>query len=403
MPSRKRTRANDDAIFLLEYKVLFQRRAPYAASMKSFAISTTLMACTLTVLVGCKKPTSGAPDTSSAPAATSAAPATGLRDPSNRKDIVALAESALACEWNESSGFDEAKCPALAAWTKSEVVQAPEADATLLAMLADDRDPVRWLAGNALARQERPARTDASSAKKLLEAALREPKPLVARMLGGAAALSDLEATGLESQVRGALVSGSSVELRAGLASHVLKVNPKLFDVVLQLARTAPDPTLRSSSIWGLRLAPDEKLPEVHALWLARADDSNDEVVTEVYLRCSVYTACRPIWDGLLAKMEQRKKMLPATVSLLAAMLRETTDKSKRGRLVKLATRIVEDEKQDAVVRTMALQALAEAKEPAAQTLAKTHQSSSELLLGMTAKEILEAAGADASADASPK
>lgn len=377
--------------------------------MKSSARSRISIVCILAGLLGCQKSTSEARDAGATNAATSAADAasagssTGLRDPSNRQDVVALAEAVLACDWDESRGFDEAKCPARATWAKSDVVQAPEADATLLAMLADDRDSVRWLGSNALARDTRPARSDASSAAKVLETAVREPKRLVARELGGAAARIDLEATGLERQVRDVLGGGSSVELRAGLASRVLKANPKLFDVVFQLARTAPDPTLRSSSVWGLRFAPAEKLPEVHALWLARADDADADVIDEVYMRCATYTACRPIWDGLLAKMEQRKAMPTATGPLLDAMLTETTDKPKRARIVKLATRIVENESQDEVVRAMTLQALGRAKEPAARTLAKKYESSPKMLLALNAKGILEPDTADASSDASPR
>jgi hypothetical protein len=353
----------------------------------------------LALLSACDRSTGDAPPES---AATSVSPSpdssatVGLSDPNNRKEVVALAERALACPWSEPVGIDGSNCPALAAWTESDLVQGAESDATLLAMLADRRDAVRWLAGLALSQLSRPPRKDAPSAERLLQAAVAEKSPRVALELGGAVALVDLEATGIEGRTRDILQGDSLLELRRGLASRVLKSNPKLFDLVLGLARTARDPELRASSVWGLRFAPAEKLPEVYDLWLARADDGDPDVADDVFLRCSTYDACRGIWDRLLTKLEARRATPTSTGLLLRTMLAETNDEAKRARIVKIATRIVEDESQDDVVRTMTLAALWNAKVPAARVLAEKLQSSPRSLVQQQAKEILQATQVDA-------
>lgn len=354
-------------------------------------IGTPCRLAMVAILLACPEPRSDAPTGDVSTPATPAAnpvPAVGLDDPSNRSDVVALAQRALACEW--INGIEEATCPALGVWTKSTVVQDRSADATLLAMLVDGRDPVRWLAGRALSQDGRAAITDPRSAKRLLDAALGESKPLVARVLGGAVARIDLRATGLEQPVRDVLQSADAlVELRQVLASRALEANPELFDAVFHLARTTREPELRSSSVWGLRFAPADKLSQVHDLWLATADDP--EVVDEVYVRCAVYTACRAIWDPLLTKLEQKKAASMATGVLLSAMLDATTEAATRARAVKSATRIVEDESQEDVVRGMTLQALADAKEPVARRLAETYGRSEhpDSLLAVYARGIL--------------
>jgi hypothetical protein len=84
-------------------------------------------------------------------------------------------------------------------------------------------------------------------------------------------------------------------------------------------------------------------------------------------------------------------------------MLADLSDKAKRARVVKLATRIVEDESQDEAVRSMTLAALWNAKLPEARVLAEKYRSSPPGLLQLQAKEILEAKEAAAGAEAAAR
>ncbi|MBS2011893.1 MAG: hypothetical protein JST00_03310 [Deltaproteobacteria bacterium] len=326
--------------------------------------------------------------------------ATGLKNPANRREVVALAEAALACPWDDARGIDDAKCPAVGKWTKSPILLEPSSDATLLAMLADARPPVRWLAAKSLDAFERPARVDATSAARLLAAAEREPSAPVARALGLAVGAIDLGATALAPKVQAVLEGGARVELRAGIASSVVRRNPSFFPVVMKLARTATEPDLQSSSTWGLRFAAPEHQKEVQALWLERADSADPDVSDEVYTSCSVYLECEPIAATLLGKLEARKRMPLFVFAFLRVLISEPIHASLRTRAIELANRVVDDEAQEDGVRALTLDSLHRCGVPSAMVLARKYEGSSLLFLRERAKEILERGPLDGGADA---
>ncbi len=328
----------------------------------------------------------------------------GLQDPRNRRDLIALAEPVLACGWDDKVGF-HFDCSALDAWKKSPLLRDPATEATLVAMLSDARAPVRWLGAKGLATSERPPLVDAASAKRVVEAALAEQTSWASHALGGATATIDLRATGLETKVGAALEGGARVEFRRGLARTVLRHNPQLFPVVMQLARTEADDDVRHASLIGLLLAPPERLPAVHELWLELADDPSVKVAEGIYADCPAYSTCRPIYSKLLSKLETRKLGASIRVTFLSAALKEMTDERERARAVKLAMEIVDDDAAETGLRSLALKLVASVDTPSAVKLAQKYEGHGAWAMPLreTAKEILhenrpDAAAADAAA-----
>lgn len=329
----------------------------------------------------------------------------GLQDPRNRRDVVALAEPVLACAWDDKVGFNFFECSALDTWTKSPLLREPATEATLVAMLSDARPSVRWLAAKGLATSERPPLVDAASAKRVVDAALGEQTSSTSLALGGATAAIDLHKTGLETKARAALEGGSRVEFRRGFARTALRHNPQLFPVLMQLARATPEDDVGHASVVGLRLAPPDRLPAVRELWLELADHPSVTVAESVYADCALYSECRPIYGALVSKLETRKLDGGIRVTFLDAALKHMTDPDARGRAVKLASQVVEDESAGNGLRSLALKLVASADGPSAVRLAQKYKSDGGIggPLQSSAGEILEPSGRDAGRDATTR
>jgi hypothetical protein len=359
----------------------------------------------------CERANTTAPpgsDASAAPAtATDASPATpsrsGLERPENDPTITILARAALACPWTEK-GFDDA-CAALRAWRETPALRSTDADATLLAMLEDTREPVRALAGIALAAPGRAGLRDPARARALLDLARREPNDRVARELGFAIGELDLDATHLQTEVRELVTSSSKPLLRLAVVSRTLRANPALFDVVLQLARAEREASVRRVAVKALRLAPADKKEQVQALWLELTSSPDGELADVAASSCvNTPDLCASRWDEVLTKLEARvaafPSFLPSALGELHAQPRATA--AQKARAKKLAIAIVETKSNDDIARGKALSALATMDPVAARKLAARFVGDTSLvLLQLVSAELLADAGGGA-ADAGP-
>lgn len=354
-------------------------------------MACALLLTGLAVLTACTK---GAPDSSDAAPATPLA--RGLDQPTNDARVVLLARAAMACPWTDK-GIEES-CAALGAWKKAAEVRAPTADTTLVTILDDPRDPVRLLAGVALAEVARPLHRDGARAKLLVEAARGERNDRVGRELGFAVGELDLAATKLEPEVRDLVASHPVSFVRLAIVSRTLKNNPSMFEPIFHLARTERDPSVRRAAIGALRLAPLERKEQVSNLWIDLTGDPDGDVADVASAGCvNSEELCGYRWDDVLTKMEARvaafPSFMPFALGELYAQPRATAQQKARAK--KLATAVLETKTNDDIARGKALGALATMDPVAARKLAVQYATDTSLvLLPMVARDLLSDAGA---------
>lgn len=337
---------------------------------------------------GCSK--SSPPDVRDA-APTSVPRPQGLDHPANDPRVASLARGALACPWTDK-GLVET-CPALIAWKKA-VEQDTSADPTLVAMLDDSRDAVRWLSGVGLAEGSRPLHRDGERAKVLVDATRREKHERVGRELGFAVGALDLTATKLEREVRELVTSHPLPLVRLAIVSRTLQTNPSMFELVFQLARTEKDPQVRRSAIGALRLAPAAHREQVGALWVELASDADGEIADAAVTKCAVSEEiCRARWDDLLTKMEARATAFPEFMPFALGDLHEQprATAQQKARAERLAVAVLEATSNTDIARSKALAALARMDPKRARALAAKYvDAPSVVLLPLVARDVLD-------------
>lgn len=325
----------------------------------------------------------------------------GLDDPSNQAPVVALARAALGCSWREEEGLDE-KCPAAVNWRSAGEVKAETAVATLLAMLSDRREPVRWLAGVALAVGPRALYADAASAKRVVEAARRERHPRVGRELGFAVGALDLRATKLEPEVRDLIARHPVPFVRLAIVARTLEGNPSMFDVVAGLVRSERDDGVQRAAMDALRSAPTERRAEAGTLLLEAT--GKPELGDWAAWSCAQSEpVCGPRWDEMLTKLEGRRDRATSfMVYALESLHRQPKATSaQRARVEKLALAIVQDDAGDDIARSKAIDTLGRIAPTAARAMAAKYKGDDRtILLQRAAEEIFAGGAADAGRDA---
>lgn len=330
--------------------------------MKIMAMRIVVMAV-LALALGCSEekkadPTPPPTEKGAKPEAKAEPPAKGLGNKGNDPAVVALAKAAQACkpdgsrlEWN---------CDGFKAWRDSKLFEDDKTDATLLNLLEDSDEKVRFLGADRLAKH---AVEDAAAAKRVLAAAQAETSPLVADALGKALGQIDGTKTGIAAEVNKLVSSHKLPELRVGLITTGAS-NPAVFDAILAVANESTDEKMRlAAEISFYNNTPSGKEADVCKMWLANVDHANAEVAGEAAAVCGRVSSCKANWEALLNKIEAKTKKGAVNNQQLAAALSwmhdgsESTAKQK-ARTLKLAKAIASNPKNDAFARSRTLEFL---------------------------------------------
>jgi hypothetical protein len=279
---------------------------------------------------------------------------------------VAVAQETLTCEWEEK-GFT-LNCDAYRAWTRSDALEG--ADQTLLNMLEDDNEQVRFLAATILNERQVATtyREEAAEARRVVVAAGAEETDVVAFHLGGAVAVINFGAVddaALASEIVEMMQSHPVASARAGLASRLMGVNrahPELFEVYLEVARGDEDAQVRREAQAGLRASmPDEAQQAMLCeLWSEAAADGDGDVASQAAEALTDLTYCREHWDALLETLRARAeaghvasaddfKRFPKVLHNIHRHADATPD--QRTRAVEVARALVENEANDGRMR----------------------------------------------------
>jgi len=342
------------------------------------------------VFVGCGKKKG---DAEAAPS-----PGGGLDDPKNDAAVVTAAKAALACDWGTSGlKYD---CPALKTWRESPLLKDGKADTTLIAMLGDAKDPVRWLAAEALANQGKTYEKDAALANQVIGASQAEKQPLIAGPLGRATGNIDAKATNLGEAMKTLAKTHAVVDYRKAIIGSMLFANRELFyDFVVDLARNDKNDDVRRAALsapW--TGTPPGRSPDSCKLWLDQVDDPKPDNGGEAAYLCAFYPndgGCKAQWDPLLTKLETRAKGGKVQASQMSSALKylwqqKGASNAQKDRAVAIAKALVENPANGGSPRGNALRFVAEAEGDKAKPFAKRFEGDKEFFVKSSAKDILD-------------
>ncbi len=329
-----------------------------------------LLAAALVLVAGlgckmCSKEGSETKPAASGSAATSSSVGrgAGLAAPGNDPVVVELAEKALSCEWG--SGGLKYSCKPAQAWAKSGLMKDGKADATLVAMLDDQRPPVRWLGAKSLLQNGREYAVDATLAGRVLAAARAETDVVVAEPLGSAAGKIDVTKTGLKNEVERLVSTHSLSKLRAALVQRAQSSNREaLFEFTVTVAEQDPDASVRRAAIDALWIAtPGQKKGPACDAWLDRmSSDPSDEVAAKAayLLLFAPRGQCRAQWDAALSVVEARAAAGMAKDGNWGACLpyfheQDQASTAQKSRAVAIAKQMVENTGNSGVARSRAI------------------------------------------------
>jgi hypothetical protein len=330
--------------------------------------TTSMLVLALAAACGSEKkpdpePAQGS-DTKPAPAADLPPANSGLLAKDNDPAVVALSRAALVCKVDDKQL--DYFCAGYTAWRDSALLTDNKADKTLVNLLEDRDEKVRYLAAEKLTGIHTGYAQDPVAAKRVLAAAQRETSVLVAERLGKALGFVDVEKTGITADVRKLIVEHKLVDLRIGLIAEGAHSNSDaLFDVVFELATGSTDDKIRLKAVTAFWVGtPSSKRNDVCKMWLDTVDHTNAEIAGEAAYMCGLNSSCTAQWDKLLDKLDARAKR--GTVShrqMTAALEWQAKQKEatapQKARALAIAKAVVENPKNASDARAHAIDVVA--------------------------------------------
>ena len=363
--------------------------------MRRSVVRASLVALPL-VVMGCGNKSSGSGDA----APSGGGSGKGLDAAGNDPAVVALAKKALACTWNpQGPKYD---CADRKAWESSDLFKGGKNDATLVAMLEDGNEQVRWLAANRLVPLGSTYRGDKVLAERALNAVLAEKGTLIGRTMGNVAGNIKLSELGLVEKARPLFKAPTPKEIRIGFLDQAQFNNrDAYYAAVTELAKSDPDKDIRMAaygSFW--TGTPKGKTAEVCQLWFDITHDANEQVGSHAAYYLSFYSldgGCAAKWDGMLDDIEKRAKAGTAKSSDWPGALyymsgQKGASDAQKGRAVTIAKALAENAANGNSSRARALDVVAERDAAGAKAYLEKFANDPDTYLKGRAQELLKKA-----------
>lgn len=317
----------------------------------------------------------------------------GLGAADNDKGVVDLAKKAIKCDWTQSGlKWD---CPDLKAFKEHKPIQEGNVDATLVNLLEDKDEKVRWLAANVLTSGKSYAE-DATLAKRVIAAAQAEANAAVASELGSAACRIKGDKVGQTDALKKLITDHKLPAMRRAVVSGFMFSNstPDNFRFVSDIARKDKEIEVRraaASSFWVG--TPSGLHGDACKLWLELAADADKDLAGNSAYHCAFFPydgGCKTQWDPLLGLVEKKAQEGTVQSSMMASALsylhdqKESSDAQKK-KCLAVAKAIVENDKNDAGARGNALEFVGK-KDPGGKAFAKKFVSDKEFFVKSAAE-----------------
>jgi hypothetical protein len=296
--------------------------------------------------------------------ATAATPAATAAPTSVDPRIDALARAAAACKAYDTSLA--MSCPAMKAWSDAkEDFDAGKSDASLVAMLADRDEKMRYLGALKLNQYGKTFRREKGLAEGVVAAAEREKSKLDGNELGAAVGHILVRETGTFERVKALVQKHDLPDVRRGVLSNLLYANQD-DDAVYALVRDTvrdPDKTVAMAALASFWTGGIRKGAETCQLYFENIDNPAPDLSAEASNALAWFGQCSSRYDGLLDSLDARVKagtvgstLYAASVSHLCADAR-TTDK-QRARAAGIARDVAQKKEIKPWIRASALDAV---------------------------------------------
>jgi len=248
----------------------------------------------------------GAPAASSSSGASASPPppTTATADPA----IEALARAAVGCAAYD--GALDSSCPAMRAWSEAKEGFDGKAEGTLVAMLADGDEKMRYLGAYKLKQCGAAFVGDPALAARVVAAAEKEQSPLVAFELGSVVGHVRVSATGTFDRIAAMVKKHAVRNVRRGILDELL-LNNQDSAPVYDLVRGAiadPDPAVASLALHSFWMGGSRHPEETCQVYADNEDNHDEELAAEAANALSWSGHCASRYDALLASLERRVK-----------------------------------------------------------------------------------------------
>jgi hypothetical protein len=312
------------------------------------------------------KPTDGASAKDAAPPAASsgATAAGGLAAPDADKSVAELAQHALSCHWDRDGLTSD--CAAALEWRDATVGFAGgRADPTLVDMLEDRDERIRWLGATKLVTSGKAYRTSKPLAERVVAAAEREKSDRLGGPLGEALARVDVQATGTFDRVRAMVVRHELPSLRAALVAHLLRHNGSsagTYEVTREMVHDA-DPAVRLAAVNAFWMGGGKRPDDTCKVWQAATASDDDDVAAQSSENLAHFGQCQAAYPGLLDGEDARRKAAKTTRPRFASALGylcldEKATADQRARATTILRAVAELELLQPAVRGAGLEAV---------------------------------------------
>lgn len=350
--------------------------------------------------LGCGSKGSGsgdAPGASGAPGAGGTAGG-GLNAAGNDPAVVALAKKAITCKFSES-GL-EYSCADKKAWEESELTKEGKADPTLVEMLGDASEPVRYIAAYALSGKGDKFKGDKAMADKILTAAEKETSKAVARELGAVAGKIKLKDLGFVDRAMKLAKAPTMKELRKSfIGSAQFSNREEFYETTKAIAKSDPDIDLRDAAMSAYWVGtPNSKNAEVCALWLELSHDpANEEFAAHAAYFTAFYphsSGCKAEWDTMLGDIEKGAKAGKLKSSYWGSALyylhnQSAASDAQKKRAIAIAKTVVENAANGGSARGRALELVGE-KDPTSKAFVTKFKDDKDFYVKSRAADLLK-------------
>jgi hypothetical protein len=330
----------------------------YAAAMTPRNSVLIPLALAAGLVLGCGNKAGDDKPAASGSAAASAA-AAGAVDPK----ILAMATAASACKSWESGGFDSSCADYKKYSDAKDDFNDGKADASLVAMLADPNEKIRYLGAYKLNQYGKTFKTDKTMAAAVVTAAEKEKTKFAAYEIGSAVGRILVRDTGTFDRVKAIVKKHDVPDMRRGILSNLL-FNNSDYDPVYALDKDMvkdADKSVAMAALTAFWTGGSRKADETCHLYADNIENPNDDMAAEASNALGWWGRCSSKFDMLLDSLEKRVKANNVSSASYASAARhlcedaKSNDKQKK-RGADLGRKIADRKDNKAWVRSSALE-----------------------------------------------
>jgi hypothetical protein len=244
--------------------------------------------------------------------------------------ISALAHAVLPCKAYDSN-FDS-DCPAMKAWRDAkDDFDEGKADTSLVTMLADADDKIRYLAADKLNQYGKAFKNDKALAGAVVTAAEKEKSKFAGYELGRTVGNILVRETGTFDRVKAMVAKHEVPDLRRGILANLL-FNNQDNDAVYNLTRDTikdSDANVAQVALGAFWIGGQRKVEATCQIYYDNLSNPRDPMAEEAANSLSWYAHCASKYDGLLDSLEKRVKANTVTSLMYASSARHICEDTK--------------------------------------------------------------------------